>query len=86
MDEARKSLHSFASVDEENSVLIYNYPTNFTALVKSAYEQCYLFYDSADYRQIGNEPSTAPNNACPTALYSGLTAVIILISSFTATY
>ncbi|KAJ6621049.1 Gamma-glutamyl hydrolase A, partial [Pseudolycoriella hygida] len=52
VDETRKSFNSFGGVDEENAALIYNYPTNFTALVKSAYEQCYLFYDTADYKQI----------------------------------
>lgn len=80
VDEARKSVHSFASVDEENSVLIYNFPTNFTALVKSAYEQCYLFYDSTDYRQIGNEPNNAWSRT------AGLAAVIIAIFSFLTNY
>jgi len=87
VDEARNSLNSFASVDEENSVLIYNFPTNFTALVKSAYEQCYLFYDTTDYKQIGNEPSNEPNNACfGTILNTGLTAAIIAIYSLIAIY
>lgn len=77
MDEARKSSNTFASVDEENAVLIYNFPTNFTALVKSAYEQCYLFYDTTDYKQIGNEQLNESNNAClGTAINSGLAAII----------
>jgi len=87
VDEARKSLHSFESVDEENSMLIYNFPTNFTALVKSAYEQCYLFYDTTDYKEIGNESSDEPKNACPrTSKFSGLTATIIAISYIIVTY
>lgn len=80
MDEARKNLNSFDSVDEENSMLIYNYPTNFTALVKSAYEQCYLFYDSTDYKEIGNDSLNEANNACSrTAIYSGFITVIIAV-------
>lgn len=86
-DEARKSANTFASVDEENSVLIYNFPTNFTALVKSAYEQCYLFYDTTDYIQIGNELSDEPKNACSgTSINSGLTAAIIAIYLLAAVY
>ncbi|XP_037045526.1 gamma-glutamyl hydrolase-like isoform X2 [Bradysia coprophila] len=53
VDEARKNFNSFDSVDEENSMLIYNYQTNFTALVKSAFEQCYLFDSETDYIPIG---------------------------------
>lgn len=52
IDETRRSENRFdGGVDEENSVLIYNYPTNFTALVKSAYEQCYLFDENVGYRK-----------------------------------
>lgn len=44
VNECRRSVNKFAGgVDEENSVLIYNYQTNFTALVKSAYQQAYMF-------------------------------------------
>lgn len=84
MDQTRKSLNSFDNVDEENAVLIYNYPTNFTALVKSAYEQCYLFYESTDYKQIGNESSNEPNTACSHSIYSGLLALIIAYYSIIA--
>lgn len=44
-------------MDEENAALIYNYPTNFTALVKSAYEQVYLFDEHADYRLLSEGDS-----------------------------
>lgn len=53
VNEARHSLNHFpGGIAEENTVLIYNYPTNFTALVKSAYEQCYLFDADVSYGQI----------------------------------
>lgn len=53
VSECRRSTNKFAGgVDEENSVLIYNYPTNFTALVKSAYTQCYMFDRNADYAPV----------------------------------
>lgn len=86
VDEARKSFNTFGSVDEENSVLIYNFQTNFTALVKSAYEECYLFYETTDYREIGNEVESQPNSACfgTVAISSGLTAAIIVIYSLIA--
>lgn len=51
MDQTRKSYHHFTDRNEENLALIYNYPTNFTALVNSVYEQCYLFDENAFYRQ-----------------------------------
>lgn len=68
-------------------MLIYNFHTNFTALVKSAYEQCYLFYESTDYKQIGNAPSNDPNNACVgTAINSVVAAATVVISLFVAIY
>ncbi|CAK1556229.1 unnamed protein product [Leptosia nina] len=41
--ECRKNRHSFASVEEENKYLIYNYPPVFTGALGSAYQQCYFF-------------------------------------------
>lgn len=50
VDQARRNFNRFpGGVNEENTVLIYNYPTNFTSLVKSAYTQCYLFAENVDY-------------------------------------
>lgn len=47
--ETHKSANKFAGVDEENRMLIYNFPVTFTALVKSAFEQSYLFTDTVQY-------------------------------------
>lgn len=50
VDQCRRNVQSFpGGVTEENTVLIYNYPTNFTGLVKSAYQQCYMFESTVDY-------------------------------------
>lgn len=58
IDETRRSQNRFAGgVEEENRVLIYNYQTNFTALVKSAYEQCYLFDENVSYRKEVDVPT-----------------------------
>lgn len=57
VDECRKNDNHFESVDEENKVLIYNFPTTFTGLVKSAFEQSYLFKSGVRY------PSSKKNNA-----------------------
>lgn len=54
VDESRRSLNKFSGLDEENRVLIYNYQPTFTGLVKSAFEQSYLFEGNADYRQLEN--------------------------------
>ncbi|KAG7296078.1 hypothetical protein JYU34_021174 [Plutella xylostella] len=43
VDECRKNNHTFESVAEENSYLIYNYKPTFTGVLGSAYHQCYLF-------------------------------------------
>lgn len=52
VDECRHSRQRFPrGVDEENSMLIYNYATNFTGLVKSAYQECYMFEATVDYVQ-----------------------------------
>lgn len=40
VQEAKKNSHSFNSVEEENSALIYNYDTTY---VNGYYEQVYLF-------------------------------------------
>lgn len=39
---ARKSFHSFASVEEEEKALIYNYSPEYTG-THSAFEQTYFF-------------------------------------------
>lgn len=49
VDQTRHSLNQFGGVDEENRALIYNYPVTFTALVKSSFEQSYLFTNNSDY-------------------------------------
>lgn len=47
--ESRKNANKFSGVDEENRMLIYNFPVTFTALVKSAFEQSYLFTETVQY-------------------------------------
>ncbi|KAJ2944337.1 hypothetical protein O0L34_g18340 [Tuta absoluta] len=43
VNECRKSWHAFASANEENLYLIYNYDPLFTGILGSAYHQCYMF-------------------------------------------
>ncbi|XP_065342387.1 gamma-glutamyl hydrolase-like [Cloeon dipterum] len=45
VNEARKSLHQFTSLDDERSSLIYNYAPTFTGAANKTYEQCYFFTD-----------------------------------------
>lgn len=49
VDECRKNGNHFDSINEENQMLIYNFPTTFTARVKSSFDQCYLFKTDVDY-------------------------------------
>nr|4L8F_A Chain A, Gamma-glutamyl hydrolase [Danio rerio]4L8F_B Chain B, Gamma-glutamyl hydrolase [Danio rerio]4L8F_C Chain C, Gamma-glutamyl hydrolase [Danio rerio]4L8F_D Chain D, Gamma-glutamyl hydrolase [Danio rerio]4L8Y_A Chain A, Gamma-glutamyl hydrolase [Danio rerio]4L8Y_B Chain B, Gamma-glutamyl hydrolase [Danio rerio]4L8Y_C Chain C, Gamma-glutamyl hydrolase [Danio rerio]4L8Y_D Chain D, Gamma-glutamyl hydrolase [Danio rerio] len=42
VNEARKNLHSFASTEEEEKALIYNYKPEYTG-IQSAFEQTYFF-------------------------------------------
>lgn len=49
VNEARKSDHRFASADDIDAHVIYNFPTTFTGLKRSSYEQCYLFEGDVDY-------------------------------------
>lgn len=51
INESRKNLNQFDDLDEENAALIYNFPVTFTGLVKSSFEQSYLFSDTVEYRQ-----------------------------------
>ncbi|RLU18954.1 hypothetical protein DMN91_009312 [Ooceraea biroi] len=46
VNEARKNLRRFASKQEEERSLIYNYPITYTALQNSTYLQCYMFKKS----------------------------------------
>lgn len=41
--QARQSHHIFNDSFEEKASLIYNFPTTYTALSGSTYEQCYFF-------------------------------------------
>lgn len=49
VNECRKSDNRFSGVDEENQVLIYNFPAKFTGRLNSTFEQSYLFEGSVDY-------------------------------------
>lgn len=49
VDQCRMNRNRFSSADEENRVLIYNFPTTFTAILHSMYEQLYLFKANIDY-------------------------------------
>lgn len=51
VNETRHNFNKFQSIDEENDYLIYNFEKTFTGLVKSAYEECYLFDENTDYGQ-----------------------------------
>lgn len=60
VNEARKNGNKFSGVDEENRMLIYNFPVTFTGLVKSAFEQSYLFMNTVQY----GDGSIIPCNNC----------------------
>lgn len=49
VNECRKNGNKFTGIDEENRMLIYNFPTTFTGRVKSAFEQSYLFKSDVEY-------------------------------------
>lgn len=67
-------------VEEENTVLIYNYPTNFTALVKSAYQQVYLFDEHADYRKFeGDSGSMLQSMVTTTIIFTGTLTIYTLL-------
>lgn len=50
ISESRKSFNSFGNSSEEDKYVIYNYPTIFTGITKSIYEECYMFPADVDYR------------------------------------
>lgn len=58
VDQSRHSLNKFTDLDEENRVLIYNFQPTFTGLMKSAFEQSYLFKSDVDYREADHERTT----------------------------
>lgn len=61
--ETQKSNHKFDNVTDENDHLIYNFPTFFTGVTKSIYEQCYFFKKDADYvNGTYNSNSTADDS------------------------
>lgn len=70
--EARKNGNRFSGVDEENRMLIYNFPVTFTALAKSAFEQCYLFTKDVEYGDGTIKPcksgANGSKNACAVML------------------
>lgn len=90
VDETRRSQNRFpGGVTEENSVLIYNFHTNFTALVKSAYEQCYLFDEHVSYAKIEGEllndnANDEPGAACMQSAFVGFTLVVALLTTLIA--
>ncbi|XP_013172012.1 PREDICTED: gamma-glutamyl hydrolase A-like [Papilio xuthus] len=43
VSECRRNLHSFATANEENKYVIYNYEPHFTGILGSMYHQCYFF-------------------------------------------
>lgn len=49
VNECRKNDNHFTDIEEENRMLIYNYPSTFTGLIQSPYEQSYLFKSDVDY-------------------------------------
>lgn len=88
VDETRRSQNRFpGGVEEENSVLIYNFHTNFTALVKSAYEQCYLFDEHVSYLKSEGElfnDNDEPGSACMQSAFVGLTLAVAVFTSLIA--
>lgn len=55
VNQCRKSDNRFASSDEENQMLIYNFPTTYTGRHNIAYVQSYLFEASTDYPKYQND-------------------------------
>lgn len=47
--EMRNTPKNILQIEEENRLLIYNFPVTFTALVKSAFGQSYMFPPGTDY-------------------------------------
>lgn len=83
VDETRQNLNRFAGVDEENRYLIYNFQPTFTALVKSAFTQSYLFDGDSDYRRplenkAKNDGSYHGGRPMMHAIFSLLPAIMFL--------
>lgn len=49
INECRQNSNGFTGIDEENRMLIYNFPPTFTGRNKSPFEQSYLFKSDVDY-------------------------------------
>lgn len=80
VNECRKNDNHFASTDEENRMMIYNYPQTFTYHVAKTYDnaeyQTYLFKPDVDYlKGIDHFASeniiSIPGNLIPGKLISG---------------
>ncbi|XP_055324546.1 gamma-glutamyl hydrolase-like [Sitodiplosis mosellana] len=55
VNECRKNDNRFDSIDEENQMLIYNFPCTFTGRLNSTFEQSYLFERDIDYGRGNGE-------------------------------
>ncbi|KAH9365509.1 hypothetical protein HPB48_016287 [Haemaphysalis longicornis] len=64
VNEARKNLHKFATEEEEQSALIYNYPATFTQK-HSAYTQMYIFDQPAQWPRRGRSRWGVRNSVLP---------------------
>lgn len=49
VNECRKNGNQFNGLDEENKMLIYNFPVTYTGRLNSTFEQSYLFESGMDY-------------------------------------
>lgn len=55
INECRRNGNQFDSIDEENQMLIYNFPCTFTGRLNSTFEQSYLFEREIDYPKVNDE-------------------------------
>uniref|UniRef100_U5EYI6 folate gamma-glutamyl hydrolase n=1 Tax=Corethrella appendiculata TaxID=1370023 RepID=U5EYI6_9DIPT len=55
INECRKNFHRFPTQMELDHYVIYNYPTTFTGLKKSSFEECYMFDSDINYRHDPDE-------------------------------
>jgi gamma-glutamyl hydrolase len=54
--ETRRNFNRFGSTKDAQKHLIYNFPTTFTALTGSSFQECYLFKKDVDYLSTIQEP------------------------------
>lgn len=60
INECRKNGNQFSGPDEENRMLIYNFPAKYTGYLDTPFQQSYLFKSDVDYAVV-NEAEVEKN-------------------------